>query len=88
MNLFIYFSFVDFSNATLNIERLTEYLASLKNRYLKKYIYIYIAYVPFFLIILYVFRKCIWPRIFVFLMLISYSNWWGPKFYADLQSHK
>ena len=41
MNLFIYFSFVDFSNATLNIERLTEYLASLKNRYLKKYIYIY-----------------------------------------------
>ena len=56
MNLFIYFFFVDFSNAMLNIERLTEYFASLKNRYLKKNIY---CLVPFFLIILYVFRKCI-----------------------------
>ena len=56
MNQFIYFSFVDFSNATLNIERLTEYLASLKNRYLKKNIYILLT---FFLMILYVFRKCI-----------------------------
>ena len=47
MNQFIYFSFVDFSNATLNIERLTEYLASLKNRYLKKNIYILLTFRSF-----------------------------------------
>ena len=31
MNQFMDFSFVDLNNATLGMERLTEYLASLKN---------------------------------------------------------
>ena len=36
MNQFMDFSFVDLKNATLCMEKLTEYLASLKNSYLKK----------------------------------------------------
>ena len=66
MNLFMDFSFVDLNNATLRMERLTEYLASLK----------LLAFCSFSL-----YCKCsvnvFAPdiRLFVFLMLILYSNW-------------
>ena len=36
MNLFMYWSSVDFNNVALHMKMLTEYLASLKDGYLKK----------------------------------------------------
>ena len=36
LNLFMDFPFVDLTNAKLRMDRLTEYLAPLKNSYLKK----------------------------------------------------
>ena len=36
MNLFMYWSSVDFNSVALHVKMLTEYLASLKDGYLKK----------------------------------------------------
>ena len=47
MNLFMDFSFVDLNNATLRMEKLTEYLASLKNKnYLRSVLFHYTVKVP------------------------------------------
>ena len=76
MNLFMDFSFVALNNGKFRKERLTEYLALLKNSILKKKNY-YLRSVFFFSLhckcSVNVFAPDI--RIFVFLMLILYSNW-------------
>ena len=73
LNLFMDFPFIDLTNAKLRMERLTEYLAPLKNSYLKKE-KLLLAFCSFSL-----YCKCsvFAPdiHIFVFLMLILYSNW-------------
>ena len=74
-NLFMDFSFVDLNNATLCMKRLTEYLASLKNSYLKKQnlLFAFCSFSLYCKCSVNVFAPDI--RLFVFLMLILYSNW-------------
>ena len=76
MNLFMYWSSVDFNNVALHMKMLTEYLASLKDGYLKKKKKTIFFTFPSFSLYgkcsLNVFAPDI--RLFVFRILISYSN--------------